>query len=132
MYDLVADIESYPEFIPWCDDALIRNQVGKGRSRILEADLIVAFKVFKECFRSEVTLMPDDCLIRIRYLDGPLKYLRSYWSFHPHGQGCQIEYHVDFEFRSKIVQKVIGLVFLEAMQKIVLAFENRARTVYGS
>jgi len=130
MYGLVADIESYPAFIPWCEGALIRREFIRDGKKILDAELKISFKVYHETFKSEVTLMPEMQEISIRYLEGPLKHLKSYWIFHKVDQGCEVEYHVDFEFRSKIVQKLVGIVFFEAMQRIVNSFEKRAKEVF--
>lgn len=134
MYALVADIESYPEFLPWNTAARIRSrQPGAVGSEVVEADLVVSFKVFRERFGSRVTLWPGEKRIDTEYLDGPFKYLRSGWNFAdlPEG-GCRVEFFVDFEFRNAILGKVIGVVFGEAMSRIVRAFEERGRALYGA
>ncbi len=138
MFDLVADVESYPQFLPWNSAARIRSRVTcpDGATEIA-ADLVISFKVFREKFGSRVVLWsdPDDSgALRIdtEYLDGPFRHLRSGWSFidRPEG-GCRIEFFVDFEFRNLILQKLIGAVFNEAMHRIVRAFEDRAKVLYG-
>ncbi|WP_199257493.1 type II toxin-antitoxin system RatA family toxin [Paracoccus binzhouensis] len=134
MYALVADIESYPEFLPWNTAARIRSRrAGASGSEVVEADLVISFKVFRERFGSRVTLWPETRRIDTEYLDGPFKYLRSGWSFAdlPEG-GCKVEFFVDFEFRNAILGKVIGVVFGEAMSRIVRAFEDRAKALYGA
>ncbi len=131
MYLLVADVEKYPEFLPWCAAARIRSQLAQGNSDVLEADLVISFKVFRERFGSRVTLWPSSNTIDTEYLDGPFKYLKSTWKFSDVADGCAVDFHVDFEFRNVILQKVIGVVFDQAMHKIVRAFENRAATLYG-
>src|SRR5690606_17408645 len=102
---------------------------------VMEADLVISFKVFRERFGSRVTLLPDEGKILTEYLDGPFKYMRSTWSFRDvpeaEGGGSEIEFFVDFEFRNAILQGIIGLVFNEAMQRIVRAFEDRAVALYG-
>ncbi len=134
MYALVADIERYPEFLPWNSAARIRaRRPGpEADSELVEADLVISFKVFRERFGSRVTLWPQQKRIDTEYLDGPFKYLKSGWSFAdlPHGS-CKVECFVDFEFRNAILGKVIGVVFGEAMSRIVRAFEDRARALYG-
>jgi len=133
MYDLVADVERYPEFLPWNSAARIRSRTpGPEDSEVIEADLVISFKVFRERFGSRVTLWPARKCIDTDYLEGPFKYLRSGWRFTdlPDG-GCTVDFHVDFEFRNAILQKVIGVVFGEAMSLIVRAFETRARALYG-
>ena len=133
MYALVADIERYPEFLPWNTAARIRSRRPEpDGSELVEADLVISFKVFRERFGSRVTLWPADRRIDTEYLDGPFKYLKSGWSFAdlPHGS-CKVDFFVDFEFRNAILGKVIGVVFGEAMSRIVRAFEDRARALYG-
>ncbi|HBS49069.1 MAG TPA: ubiquinone-binding protein [Rhodobacteraceae bacterium] len=132
MYDLVADVERYPEFLPWNAAARIRREVPQGEAVLMEADLVISFKVFRERFGSRVMLWPKDLKIHTEYLDGPFKYLKSNWTFRdlPEG-GCEVSFFVDFEFRNLILQKAIGLVFNEAMQRIVRAFEARVDQLYG-
>jgi coenzyme Q-binding protein COQ10 len=132
MYDLVADIASYPEFLPWVAGARIRSNSETPEGTVVEADLVVSFKLFREKFGSRVTLKPEYRHIDVEYLDGPFKYLNNHWKFVPEPDGCTIDFFVDFEFRSRTLQAVIGLVFNEAMQRIVRAFEDRARVLYGS
>lgn len=133
MYDLVADVGRYPEFLPWCAAARIRKQVPQGDGSVLmEADLVISFKVFREKFGSRVVLWPDDRRIDTEYLDGPFKYMKSNWAFAEAADGgCDVSFFVDFEFRNAILQKIIGVVFNEAMQRIVRAFETRAKALYG-
>lgn len=133
MYDLVADVESYPKFLPWNSAARIRSRAEQpDGSEVIEADLVISFKVMRERFGSRVTLWPSDLRIDTEYLDGPFRYLRSGWTFAdlPEG-GCKVEFFVDFEFKNVILGKLIGVVFGEAMTRIVRAFEDRARTLYG-
>lgn len=133
MYALVADVETYPAFLPWNSAARIRSRTaGPDGSEVVEADLVISFKVFRERFGSRVTLWPAQMRIDTEYLDGPFKYLKSGWTFAdlPEG-GCKVDFFVDFEFRNAILGKVIGVVFGEAMTRIVRAFEERARALYG-
>ncbi|MDO5528915.1 MAG: type II toxin-antitoxin system RatA family toxin [Paracoccus sp. (in: a-proteobacteria)] len=133
MYDLVADVERYPEFLPWNSAARIRSRkaMPDGSEELL-ADLVISFKVFRERFGSRVTLWPDDLKIDTEYLDGPFRYLRSGWAFRDlEGGRCEVDFFVDFEFRNVILARLIGAVFDEAMARIVRAFEKRARDLYG-
>lgn len=132
MYDLVADVASYPEFLPWTAAARIRSRKPIAGGEVMEADLVISFKVFREKFGSRVTLLPGEGRILTEYIDGPFKHLKSVWSFadRPDG-GCQVSFEVDFEFRNPILAGVIGLVFNEAMHRIVAAFEARANALYG-
>jgi coenzyme Q-binding protein COQ10 len=127
MYDLVADIEKYPEFLPWCLAARIRKREGN----VVYADLIIGFKMIRERFTSRVTLSPPD-RIDVSYTEGPFSYLNNHWIFiTTEDGGCLIDFYVDFEFRSKMLQKIIGVLFNEAVRRMVTAFETRARELYG-
>lgn len=131
MYDLVADVAKYPKFLPWCAAARIRSRTPQGAAEVVEADLIISFKVFRERFGSRVTLFPEDKKIDTEYLDGPFKYMKSNWAFEDVEGGCDVSFFVDFEFKNAMLQGIIGLVFNEAMQRIVRAFEARAKALYG-
>lgn len=135
MYALIADVGRYPEFLPWCAAARVRETrpLEDGAGTVVDADLIISFKVYRERFGSRVTLRPQARTIDVEYLDGPFRYLRNHWRFlDAPGGGCEIDFFVDFEFRSAILQKLIGLVFTEAMHRIVRAFEKRAEALYGA
>ena len=131
MYELVADVAKYPDFLPWCAAARIRSRDKSADREVMLADLVISFKVFRERFGSRVTLFEDDMKIDTEYLDGPFKYLKSTWNFREASEGCEVDFYVDFEFKSKILQGVIGVVFNEAMQRVVRAFEARAEELYG-
>ncbi|MGH1369058.1 MAG: type II toxin-antitoxin system RatA family toxin [Maritimibacter sp.] len=132
MYDLVADVASYPQFLPWNAAARIRSITPQADgTEVMEADLIISFKVFRERFTSRVVLNGQTKRIDTEYLDGPFKYMRSYWQFGDTDGGCTVEFFVDFEFKNAILQNLIGVVFNQAMQRIVKAFEDRAASLYG-
>ncbi len=134
MYALIADIEAYREFLPWCQATRIRARrpLPDGAGEVIDADLVISFKVFREKFGSRVTLRPEARIIDVEYLDGPFRYLNNHWTFVPEGErSCTVDFFVDFEFKSKTLQAIIGLVFNEAMQRIVRAFERRAEALYG-
>ena len=134
MYDLVADVERYPEFLPWTAAARVRSVTERDDgARVIEADLVISFKVFRERFGSRVVLWPAEKRIETEYLDGPFRYMRSNWHFRDleDGAGCEVEFDVDFEFRNRILQKAAELFFFEAMQRVVRAFEGRAHALYG-
>lgn len=137
MYDLVADIERYPEFLPWCLAARNRKREPAGSGEIVWSDLVVGFKLVRERFTSKVTLTPpaasENARIDVEYVDGPLKFLRNHWVFLPGKDGgCEIDFFVEFEFRNKLLQKLIGTLFHEAVTRMVGAFEKRADALYGS
>ena len=131
MYDLVADVESYPKFLPWTAAARIRSRDDQGDHEVMLADLVISFKVFRERFGSRVTLWPADSRIDTEYLDGPFHHMQSKWGFTDVGGGCEVSFFVDFEFKNRILQGAAGMFFYEAMQRIVRAFERRAAELYG-
>ena len=135
MYALIADVGRYPEFLPWCAAARIREvrPLQDEPGEVMDADLVISFKVYRERFGSRVTLFPDEHRIEVEYLDGPFHHMQNRWRFHPRGeQACEIDFFVEFEFRSSILQRLIGLVFTEAMHRVVRAFEKRAAALYGA
>jgi coenzyme Q-binding protein COQ10 len=132
LYGLVADIERYPEFLPWCVAARIARRDGD----TIHADLVIGFKMVRERFTSRVKLDPEGKRIDVAYAEGPFKYLNNHWMFEPRPMadgkpGCAIEFFVDFEFKSRMLQKLIELLFHEAVRRMVSAFESRARALYG-
>lgn len=131
MYDLVADVANYSEFLPWTAAARIRSVTPKGDHNEMLADLVISFKVFREKFGSRVLLWPDQMKIDTSYLDGPFKYLESTWMFKDVEGGCEVDFSVDFEFRNRLLQGAAGMFFNEAMQRVVRAFEGRAKELYG-
>ncbi|MGH6914551.1 MAG: type II toxin-antitoxin system RatA family toxin, partial [Geminicoccales bacterium] len=123
LYDLVAGVDRYPEFLPWCRAARITRR----ENGVFFADLVVQFKVFRERFASKVTLHPHE-LIDVEYISGPFRYLNNHWRFvEAEDGGCIIDFYVDFEFKSRVLQKLIGLLFDQAVHRMVSAFEARAR-----
>lgn len=132
MYALIGDVPSYPEFLPWCSAARVRSRREDGPAEVMDADLVISFKLFRESFGSRVTLRPEMKEIEVAYLDGPFRYLNNYWKFTPVDETtCEVDFFVDFEFKSRTLQALIGLVFDQAMQRIVRAFEDRAVDLYG-
>jgi coenzyme Q-binding protein COQ10 len=133
IYDLVADVARYPEFLPWTSAARIRSRraLSDGGEEML-ADLVISFKVFRERFGSRVLLYPEQRRIETAYIDGPFRHMLSHWHVtdRPEG-GCHVEFSVDFEFRNPVLQGLIGVVFDQAMRRVVQAFEDRARKLYG-
>jgi coenzyme Q-binding protein COQ10 len=127
LFALVADIERYPEFLPWCIGARIKER----RPNLVVADLIIGFKVFRERFTSRVVLDPPG-KIDVTYAEGPFRYLDNHWTFERAPEGCRIGFFVDFEFKSRLMQKVIEVLFSEAVRRMVGAFEKRACDLYGA
>ena len=132
MYDLVADVRSYPEFLPWTAAARVRSEKPVGDTVVMLADLVISFRVFRESFGSRVILHPDERRIETSYIDGPFKHMDSVWTFaDAPGGGVEVGFSVDFEFKSRLLQGAAGMFFNDAMQRIVRAFERRAATLYG-
>ena len=126
MFDLVADVAQYPKFLPWCVGARVRSRT----DNVLIADLSIGFGPFRETFTSRVVLnRPGE--IKVSYENGPFRYLRNIWRFVPDPDGCEIDFFVDFEFKSRLLQVAIGAVFHEAVRVMVGAFQKRAQQVYG-
>jgi coenzyme Q-binding protein COQ10 len=126
LFDLVADVGKYPQFLPWCVGSRIRKQSGDE----LISDLTIGFGPFRETFTSRVAL-DRPSRVKVRYENGPFRYLNNQWDFKPHPRGTEVDFFVDFEFRSRILQAAIGVVFNEAVRRMVNAFLKRARDVYG-
>ncbi|MDC0073478.1 type II toxin-antitoxin system RatA family toxin [Alphaproteobacteria bacterium] len=128
LFDLVSDIDSYEEFLPWC----LASRVTEKEKNIIKGDLVIGFKMFREKFSSEVTLVNYN-QIDVNFIKGPFKYLKNRWIFVPHEEQekTTIDFFIDFEFKSKILEKIIGNVFNSAVKKMISAFEKRAEEVYG-
>ena len=127
MYDLVADVKSYAAFLPWVAAVRIRSD----SDTLMVADLVVGFGSFKETFASRVTKhRPTD--IKVDYIEGPLKYLTNSWKFEPDGKGgTDVDFCVDFAFKSRIFEALAGQMFDRALRRMIGAFEERAHQLYG-
>lgn len=125
MFDLVSDVAHYPEFLPWCVATRIRRQ----NDVEMIADMVIGFRAFRESFTSRVALRaPHE--INVSYENGPFKYLINNWKFTTNANGCEVNFSVDFQFKSRILDKAIGVVFEQAVHRMVSAFESRASTLY--
>ena len=133
MFDLVADIERYPEFVPLCESLRVRRHVASGEGvDILVADMTVAYKMFRESFTSRVTLDRPRLTILVEYLDGPFSRLENRWTFKPTGEReSEIEFFIDYDFRSRTLGMLMGAMFDAAFRRFAEAFEKRADVVYG-
>ncbi len=126
--DLVLDIDSYSEFLPWC----VASRINQKSKNIIIADLVIGFKMFREKFTSEVKYnYPDE--IMVKYVDGPFKYMNNNWKFISKDEASDTEvyFDIDFEFKSVVFEKLIGTVFNKAVERMIDAFELRARDIYG-
>ncbi|HUB96096.1 MAG TPA: type II toxin-antitoxin system RatA family toxin [Stellaceae bacterium] len=127
LFDLVADVERYPEFLPWCVGARVRER----KPDLVVADLLIGYRMVRERFTSRV-ILDRPGRIDVSYSEGPFRYLNNHWLFEPESDGgCTIDFYVDFEFRSRMLQKIIEVLFNEAVRRMVGAFETRARNLYG-
>jgi coenzyme Q-binding protein COQ10 len=132
MFDLVADVEKYPQFVPLCSALRVRSRSEKANATVLVADMTVAYKIFHETFTSRVTLDRLALKILVEYLSGPFKRMQNRWSFHPLGDdACDIEFFIDYEFRSRTLAALMGAMFDAAFRRFAAAFEQRADEVYG-
>lgn len=130
MYSLVMDIEKYPEFLPWCKKAKIVNEISTTN---LHADLLINFKNFLEKYRSDVIHGKDSDgthFVRVNAIEGPFKKLVNSWKFHDLESGCKIEFFIEFEFNSFLLSKMLGSIFEKASEKMMSAFEERARKIF--
>lgn len=133
MFALVADVERYPEFVPLCQNMVVKSrESGAGeRETVVTATMTVAYKMLRESFTSRITLMPASNQILVHYLDGPFKQLENRWTFTPEGETSQVGFFLTYEFRSRMFQALMGAVFDRAFRKFADAFERRADAVYG-
>lgn len=127
LFDLVIDVERYPEYLPWCVAARILQ---RGPTE-MTAEMAIGFKGIREAFISHVTHDREALSIDVTYRDGPFRYLVNHWRFEPREEGCLLDFHVDFAFRSRLLEAVIGRLFDEAVRRMVRAFEARAVVLYG-
>jgi len=129
MFDLVADVGRYPEFLPWCVAARILSRC----ETRMRAELAIGFKGIRERFTSLVTLDRPNRRIDVTYENGPFKYLVNQWRFEPDGEGrCVVDFHIEFQFRSRLLEMLMGKLFNEAVHRMVRAFEQRADALYGT
>ena len=133
MFDLVADVERYPEFVPLCQSLKIRQRKSKPNgSEILVADMTVSFKLVKETFTSRVTLDRANLKILVEYLRGPFSNLENRWSFEPQGEhACDVTFFLAYEFKSRMLAMLMGSMFDTAFRRFAAAFEKRADAIYG-
>ena len=127
LFKLVSDVSNYPEFLPWCLGARIKNQDDNS----FEADLIIGFKIYKEIYSSKIFLDFKNKKIDVKYKDGPFEHLENYWIFKKDKNGCKVEFMVDFKFKSNFLQTIMETLFSEAVRRMVKAFETRANELYN-
>jgi coenzyme Q-binding protein COQ10 len=133
MFDLVADVERYPEFVPLCRALKVRKRTTEpGGVEILVADMTIAYKVMRETFTSRVTLDRPNLRIVVEYLEGPFSRMENRWEFHATGaKTCEVRFFISYEFRSRMLGMLMGSMFDLAFRRFAAAFERRADAVYG-
>jgi len=133
MFDLVADVEKYPQFVPLCQSLRVRSRAEKGEGvEVLTASMTVAYKLIQQTFTSRVTLDKPNLKILVEYLDGPFSRLQNRWTFKATGEHtCEVDFYIDYEFRSRTFGMLMGAVFDTVFRKMAAAFEERADKVYG-
>ncbi|KEA06875.1 type II toxin-antitoxin system RatA family toxin [Agrobacterium sp. SHOUNA12C] len=131
MFDLVADVERYPEFLPLCDALVIRNRKERDGKVLLVADMTVGYKAIRETFTTQVLLNKAERAIDVKYIDGPFKYLDNRWRFQPADNGSVIDFFIDYEFKSRILGALMGSMFDRAFRMFTDAFETRAGKIYA-
>ncbi len=131
MYALVADVESYPQFLPLCEALTVRSRKERDGKTLLLADMTVGYKAIRETFTTQVLLKPDDKKIEVQYIDGPFRYLDNRWSFIDTQPGhSAVEFFIDYEFKSRVLGVLMGSMFDRAFRMFSEAFEKRADTIY--
>jgi coenzyme Q-binding protein COQ10 len=133
MFELVADVERYPEFVPLCRALKVRERQSEpDGTEVLVADMTAAYKLISERLTSRVTLDRLNLQIKVQYLDGPFSWLENRWTFRPAGEGsCDVEFFISYEFKSRMLALLMGSMFDLAFRRFAVAFEQRADLVYG-
>ena len=133
MFDLVADVEKYPEFVPMCSAMHLRSSVDKGEGiTVMVAAMTVAYKMIRQTFTSRAILDRPKLKILVEYLDGPFRHMQNRWTFTPTGeQACEVEFFIEYEFRSRTLAMLMGSLFDTVFRRMAAAFEQRADKVYG-
>lgn len=133
MFNLVADVEKYPQFVPLCEALQVKSRTAKGEGvDVLVADMTVAYKLIRETFTSRVTLDRPQLRILVEYLNGPFRRMENRWQFRPTGEdACEVGFFIEYEFRSRVLAMLMGAMFDAAFRRFAAAFEARADAIYG-
>ena len=131
MYNLVLDVGDYPRFIPWVEDLRIRNDSKEEGARLITADMVVKYSVFRETFRSAVTANPDDLTIHVDYVKGPLRNLANHWIFEETDEGCIVDFQLEFAFRTQIMQSAARAFLEQGFMRLSGAFIDEAHRRYA-
>jgi len=136
MFDLVADVDQYPKFVPLCEAMRVRSRSGEGDTEVIVAEMTVAYKMIRQTFTSRVTLDRPKLQILVEYLDGPFSHMQNRWTFTPKGETpeareCEVGFFIEYEFKSRTFSMLMGAMFDTAFRRFAAAFEKRADYVYG-
>jgi coenzyme Q-binding protein COQ10 len=132
MFRLVADVESYPKFLPLCEALKLKRRENRDGKEVLMNTMVVGFKLIRESFTTEVIIDPDARAIVVHYLDGPFSYLENRWTFRPlTSKTCEIDFYIAYSFRSRLLERLMGGLFDKAVRRYTTAFEERADAIYG-
>ena len=132
MFRLVADVESYPKFLPLCEALKLKRRETRDGKEVLIATMAVGYKLIRESFTTEVILDAEARSIVVHYLDGPFSYLENRWSFRPlTSKACEIDFYIAYSFRSRLLERLMGGLFDKAVRRYTTAFEERADAIYG-
>jgi len=133
MFRLVADVESYPKFLPLCEELKLKRREPRDGKEVLIATMVVGYKLIRESFTTEVILDADARTIVVHYLDGPFAFLENRWIFRPiTPEACEIDFYIAYSFRSRLLERLMGGLFDKAVRKYTDAFEARADVIYGT
>ena len=132
MFRLVADVESYPKFLPLCEALKLKRRETRDGKEVLTATMVVGYKLIRESFTTEVILDTEARSIAVHYLDGPFSYLENRWSFRPlTSKACEIDFYIAYRFRSRLLERLMGGLFDKAVRRYTISFEERADAIYG-
>ena len=132
MFKLVADVESYPKFLPLCEALKLKRRENRDGKEVLMTTMVVGYKLIRESFTTEVILDAEARSIVVHYLDGPFSYLENRWSFRPlTSKACEIDFYIAYSFRSRLLERLMGGLFDKAVRRYTTAFEERADAIYG-
>jgi coenzyme Q-binding protein COQ10 len=132
MFDLVADVERYPHFLPLCEALTVRSREEQADRTVIVATMVAGYQAIRESFTTRVTLLPTEPRVLVEYLDGPFRRLENRWLFKPVPGGCEVDFYIDYEFRNPMLGLLVGALFDKAFRRFAEAFEARARAVYGT
>lgn len=133
MFDLVSDVESYPKFLPLCKALRVLQRSTEGDRKVFIAEMQVGYKAITETFKSRVTCDSDSHHILVEYIDGPFRYLKNSWAFRDtaDGHGCHVDFHIEYEFKNRMLAMLMGSMFDQAFRRFASSFERRADEIYG-